>query len=47
MAGRVLVQTRTAGLDLNFLAIWRLEKGAWRFVAWQSANNPAPATPKK
>jgi len=23
-------------LILNFLAVWRLENGAWRFLAWQS-----------
>jgi hypothetical protein len=29
--------------DLNYLAVWREEKGAWRFLAWQSCKNP-PAT---
>jgi hypothetical protein len=47
MAGRVLVGTRTGELDLNFLAIWREEKGAWRFVAWQSARNMPTAETKK
>jgi hypothetical protein len=26
---------------LNFLAVWRLEGGAWRFLAWQSCRLPA------
>ena len=31
-------------LYLSFLAAYRLEKGAWRFVAWQSCKlDPAPA----
>ena len=32
--------------DLNFLAVWREEKGKWRFLAWQSCKNP-PAAPAK
>jgi hypothetical protein len=24
-----------------FLAVWRLEEGSWRFLAWQSARPPA------
>jgi len=28
-------------LHLNFLAVWRLEGGAWRFLAWQSCRLPA------
>jgi ketosteroid isomerase-like protein len=26
--------------DLNYLAVWREEGGAWRFLAWQSNKNP-------
>jgi ketosteroid isomerase-like protein len=48
MTGRVLILSRNAAgrndLDLNFLAVWREEKGRWRFLAWQSCKNPA-ATP--
>ena len=33
-------------LDLNFLAVWRLENGRWRFLAWQSSRNP-PSAPAK
>jgi hypothetical protein len=31
-------------LHLSFLAAYRLEKGTWRFIAWQSCKlDPAPA----
>ncbi len=30
--------------DLKILAVWRKEDGKWRFLAWQSAKLPAPAT---
>lgn len=47
MAGRVLVQVRTGeqkqSLDLSYLSVWRKENGQWRFLAWQSCRNPAPA----
>ena len=47
MSGRVLVHSRNGlekvNLDLNFLAVWRLENGHWRFLAWQSCRNPPPA----
>lgn len=52
MAGRVLIHSRNGevknNLDLNFLAVWRLENGKWRFLAWQSCRNapPAPAAKK-
>jgi len=29
----------------SFLAVWRLEKGQWRFLAWQSCKLP-PAAPE-
>ncbi len=46
MNGRLLLDTKTGQLDLNFLSIWRLEGGKWRFVAWQSCrNNPPAAAP--
>ena len=53
MKGRVLVHmsNKQSGQkttnDLNYLAVWREEKGKWRFLAWQSCKNPEPATPKK
>jgi hypothetical protein len=30
-------------MTLAFLAVWRWERGAWRFLAWQSARLPAAA----
>ena len=30
-------------LTLSFLAAYRLENGAWRFLAWQSCRLPPPA----
>jgi hypothetical protein len=47
MTGRAVLQSGPAGavglVDLNFLAVWRLENGHWRFLSWQSCRNPAPA----
>jgi hypothetical protein len=47
MSGRVVIHSSNDGqpvvLDLNFLAVWREENGRWRFLAWQSCRNPAPA----
>jgi len=47
MTGRVRIQAVTpeASLDnlLSFLAVWRLEEGRWRFLAWQSCRLPPPA----
>jgi hypothetical protein len=34
-------------LHLSFLAVYRLEKGTWRFLAWQSCKLPDPAAPAK
>jgi hypothetical protein len=49
MVGRVIVTAGDNGAivpnDLNFLAVWREEKGKWRFLAWQSCKNlPSGAT---
>lgn len=45
MTGSVRIRAATAGskLDnvLSFLAVWRLENGQWRFLAWQSCRVPA------
>ena len=49
MKGRVLVHmsNKQTGAkttnDLNYLSVWREEKGKWRFLAWQSCKNPPPA----
>lgn len=51
MTGRAkLVLGKTAPfneLHLAFLAAYRLEKGVWRFVAWQSCKLPEPTAAKK
>lgn len=53
MKGRVIIkmvnkQTKAkSALDLNYLAVWREEKGRWRFLAWQSCRNPEPGAAKK
>jgi hypothetical protein len=44
----ILVESKAGKIDtlrLNFLGVWRLENGAWRFLAWQSnrLNPPAAA----
>lgn len=47
MSGRVLIHARNGEQkvenDLNFLAVWREEKGRWRFLSWQSCKNLPPA----
>jgi hypothetical protein len=43
----LLALTRLSGekilLDINYLGVWRLEDGKWKFMAWQAARN-VPAT---
>ncbi len=38
-----LALTRLSGekilLDINYLGVWRLEGGKWKFVAWQASRN--------
>lgn len=53
MHGRCRVQLGKAApyneLYLSFLAAYRLEKGAWRFIGWQSCRlepTPAPVSAK-
>lgn len=45
MTGRTRIQADSAKgrMDsvLSFLAVWRLEKGQWKFLAWQSCKLPA------
>lgn len=47
MTGRAVILAGNAGqkavIDLNFLAVWRVENGRWRFLAWQSSRNPPTA----
>jgi len=44
MTGRAHVKAESEGkvMDavLSFLAVWREEKGQWRFLAWQSCKLP-------
>lgn len=44
--GRADVEVETAEgrrtMTLSFLAAWRWERNAWRFLAWQSARLPSP-----
>jgi hypothetical protein len=50
MAGRfdvkAVVKGNAAESTIGYLAVWRLEKGAWKFLAWQSCKIP-PAAPAK
>ena len=50
MAGRfdvkAVVKGNAAESTISFLAVWRLEKGEWKFLAWQSCKIP-PAAPAK
>lgn len=51
MSGRVVIHSTDAQgphqNDVIFLAVWREEKGRWRFLAWQATRNPPPAPAKK
>ena len=44
MTGRVRIRAATAEGEIensiSFLAVWRLEEGRWRFLAWQSCKLP-------
>lgn len=49
MTGQVAIKTDSVEKGINeftltYLGVWKLENGAWRFVAWQSARL-APAAP--
>jgi len=51
MSGRARIKTTTSDVVsdgvLSFLAVWREEKGGWRFLAWQSCKLPPPAPAAK
>jgi hypothetical protein len=51
MTGRAHLKATTAsgGVDMiaGFLAVWREEKGHWRFLAWQSCKLPTPVAAAK
>jgi hypothetical protein len=44
MSGRAHINARTSSGEmdsvLSYLAVWREEKGKWRFLAWQSCRLP-------
>jgi hypothetical protein len=46
MTGRALVKVGNERMifrvDINFLAVWRLENNRWRLFAWQSSRNEEP-----
>jgi len=50
MAGRfdvkAVVKGNAAESTISYLAVWRLEQGTWKFLAWQSCKVP-PAPPAK
>ncbi|MCX6977813.1 MAG: nuclear transport factor 2 family protein [Verrucomicrobia bacterium] len=41
----LLKGSESTNLTLNFLGVWREEKGQWHFLAWQSSRAPEPSTP--
>lgn len=45
MAGHLEVQAVVDGVSMttgiSYLAVWRLEKGQWKFLAWQSCKTPS------
>jgi hypothetical protein len=45
MSGRfdvkAVVKGNAAESTISFLAVWRLEQGEWKFLAWQSCKVPA------
>jgi hypothetical protein len=43
---KAVVKGNAAESTIGYLAVWRLEKGEWKFLAWQSCKIP-PATPAK
>jgi len=49
MTGRMMIKARSTGgsfaSEVSLLAVWRLEGGKWRFLAWQSARLTPPPAP--
>jgi hypothetical protein len=41
----ILKGSESINLTLNFLGVWREEKGQWHFLAWQSSRPPEPSNP--
>ena len=40
---KAVVKGNAAESTISFLAVWRLEKGEWKFLAWQSCKVPPAA----
>ena len=40
---KAIVKGNAAESTISFLAVWRLEKGEWKFLAWQSCKVPPAA----
>lgn len=40
---KAVVKGNAAESTIGFLAVWRLEQGAWKFLAWQSCKLPPAA----
>ena len=40
---KAVVKGNAAESTISFLAVWRLEKGEWKFLAWQSCKIPPAA----
>jgi ketosteroid isomerase-like protein len=47
MTGRMMIKAKSTtgslASEVSILAVWRLEGGHWRFLAWQSAKLTPPA----
>ena len=43
---KAVVKGNAAESTIGFLAVWRLEKGEWKFLAWQSCKLPPAAQAK-
>lgn len=39
---KAVVGATAAESTIGYLAVWRLEKGEWKFLAWQSCKIPPP-----
>lgn len=40
---KAIVKGNAAESTIGFLAVWRLEQGTWKFLAWQSSKIPPAA----
>lgn len=43
---KAVVGTSAAESTIGYLAVWRLEQGEWKFLAWQSCKIPPAAATK-